>query len=143
MNLKKIVLAIELFGNEQALIEKALAYAKKFKAKITVVHAIEHVISYGASYGIAVGVEVEEALLESATKLMYKLGKKMKLGEKNLVIKFGSAKQVILEEANRLNADLIIVGSHGRHGIRLILGSTANAVLHGAKCDVLAVRVKK
>ena len=38
-------------------------------------------------------------------------------------------------------ADLIVVGSHGRHGLALLLGSTANGVLHGATCDVLAVRV--
>jgi len=34
-----------------------------------------------------------------------------------------------------------VVGSHGRHGLALLLGSTANGVLHGASCDVLAVRV--
>ncbi|MGB1202845.1 MAG: universal stress protein [Alloalcanivorax venustensis] len=38
-------------------------------------------------------------------------------------------------------ADLIVLGSHGKHGIRLLLGSTANAVLHRATCDVLAVRI--
>ena len=43
-----------------------------------------------------------------------------------------------LEEAG---ADIIVVGSHGRHGLALLLGSTANGVLHGASCDVLAVRV--
>ena len=52
-----------------------------------------------------------------------------------------SLKKVILAEAQAINADLIIVGSHGRHGVSLILGSTANAILHGAQCDVLAVRV--
>ena len=35
-----------------------------------------------------------------------------------------------------------MVGSHGRHGLALLLGSTANDVLHGAPCDVLAVRLK-
>ena len=39
--------------------------------------------------------------------------------------------------------DLIVVGSHGRHGLALLLGSTANDVLHGAPCDVLAVRLQK
>jgi len=43
--------------------------------------------------------------------------------------------------ANEIGADLIVVGSHGRHGLALLLGSTANGVLHGAPCDVLAVRV--
>ena len=143
MTLKNIVLAVELFENEQPLIKKAVDLAARFKAKITLVHAIEHVISYGASYGVAVGVEVEEALLKSANKLMRKLGKKLKIGEKNQIIKFGSAKEVVVDEAKRINADLIVVGSHGRHGMRLLLGSTANAVLHNATCDVLAVRIKK
>jgi len=39
--------------------------------------------------------------------------------------------------------DLIVVGSHGRHGLSLLLGSTSTGVLHGAKCDVLAVRIQK
>ncbi|MCP4009678.1 MAG: universal stress protein, partial [Proteobacteria bacterium] len=34
------------------------------------------------------------------------------------------------------------LGSHGRHGLGLLLGSTANGVLHLAQCDVLAVRVR-
>ena len=38
--------------------------------------------------------------------------------------------------------DLIVVGSHGRHGLALLLGSTADAVLHHAKCDVMAVRLQ-
>ena len=45
--------------------------------------------------------------------------------------------------AEELGTDLIVVGSHGRHGLALLMGSTANGVLHGANCDVLAVRVGK
>jgi universal stress protein A len=40
-----------------------------------------------------------------------------------------------------VHADLIVIGSHGRHGMGLLLGSTANAVLHGSPCNVLAVRL--
>ena len=43
--------------------------------------------------------------------------------------------------AEQLDVDLIVVGSHGRYGLALLMGSTANGVLHGASCDVLAVRV--
>ena len=45
------------------------------------------------------------------------------------------------EWAEEIGADLIVVGSHGRYGLALLMGSTANGVLHGATCDVLAVRV--
>ena len=54
---------------------------------------------------------------------------------------FGRPESEIHRLANEQNADVIVVGSHGRHGIALLLGSTANGVLHGATCDVLAVRV--
>jgi universal stress protein A len=47
----------------------------------------------------------------------------------------------IKEMANKKSIDLIVIGTHGRSGIKLLLGSTANAVLHGVKQDVLAVRV--
>jgi universal stress protein A len=43
--------------------------------------------------------------------------------------------------AKRLYADLIVVGTHGRHGLDLARGNVANAVLHGATCDALSVRL--
>jgi universal stress protein A len=54
----------------------------------------------------------------------------------------GHTESEIHRVAKEISADLIIVGSHGRHGLALLLGSTANGVLHGATCDVLAVRVQ-
>jgi universal stress protein A len=58
-------------------------------------------------------------------------------------IVLGRPEVEIHAKAEELGADLIVVGSHGRHGLALLLGSTANGVLHGAGCDVLAVRVGK
>ena len=43
--------------------------------------------------------------------------------------------------ADEAGVDLIVLGTHGRHGWRLMMGSTANAVLHGTHCNVLAVRI--
>lgn len=53
----------------------------------------------------------------------------------------GKAAREIHRLADELSVDLIVIGSHGRHGLQVLLGSTANAVLHGASCDVLAVRL--
>jgi nucleotide-binding universal stress UspA family protein len=50
----------------------------------------------------------------------------------------GAAVESILEQARRLRADLILMGSRGRHGVlRLVLGSVAHAVLHHAPCPIL------
>lgn len=56
---------------------------------------------------------------------------------------YGQPRQEIHRLAAEQACDLIVVGSHGRHGLALLLGSTANDVLHGAPCDVLAVHLKK
>ena len=55
----------------------------------------------------------------------------------------GRVSSEVLFYAEQNNVDLIVKGSHGRHGLELLLGSIANAILHGAKCDVLAVRFKE
>ena len=62
-------------------------------------------------------------------------------GNRHLLM--GRPETEIHNVAEEIGADLIVVGSHGRHGLALIFGSTANGVLHGATCDVLAVRVRQ
>ncbi len=142
-NYEQIILAVELIPENDALIvQKATDLAKEFNAKLTLLHVIEHLSSYGAAYGVAVGADIEQLLLDNAKQEMEKLAQKVNVPTTNQLIKIGPAYSVIIEEAQKIAADLIIVGSHGRHGIRLLLGSTANGVLHGAKCDVLAVRLK-
>lgn len=139
---KKILLAVELDAScDNSPVKKAKELQEEFDAKIYLIHAIENLSSYGAAYGVVAGADIEEMLLGNAREAMEKLTKKLKIPADQALIKVGSAKSIILEEADKLAADLIVVGSHGRHGIRLLLGSTANAVLHGAKVDVLAVRI--
>jgi universal stress protein A len=138
-----VLLAVELIpASDQRIIQKATEMAKEFNAKVMLLHVIEHISSYGAAYGVAVGADIEQMLLDNAKQEMGKLGQKMNIPESTQIIRVGPAGPVILEEAEKEKVDLIILGSHGRHGIRLLLGSTANTVLHGAKCDVLAVRLQ-
>ncbi len=60
-----------------------------------------------------------------------------------VAVLYGRPATEIQAEAARIDADLIVVGSHGRQGLsRVMLGSTANGVLHGATCDVLTVRIR-
>ena len=45
--------------------------------------------------------------------------------------------------AREIGADLIVLGSHGRWGLELLLGTTTDGVVSAADCDVLAVRVDR
>ena len=141
---KQILLAVALVPeSDSRIVQKAEEFAKQFNANLVVLHVVERLTSYGAAYGVAVGADVEQMLLDSAKKVMSNLQKKLGLSADRCLVKVGPPSVVILEESEHLKADLIVLGSHGKHGIRLLLGSTANAVLHGAKCDVLAVRLQK
>lgn len=142
---KKVLLAVELNPVvDNQLIKVAMDVIDKTKAgNILLVHAIEHLGIYGGTYGITISSDIETQLFQEAQESMEKLAKKLHVKEKNQVIQFGSAKNVIAEIAEEYKPDLIVVGTHGKEGIKVMLGSTANAILHHAKCDVLTVRLKE
>lgn len=82
------------------------------------------------------------SIREQAEKELNELAEKLGVDEKHRFIEYGSTKNEILRVAKEHKIDLIVTGSHGKHGLSLLLGSTANAILHGAECDVLIVRPK-
>ena len=51
----------------------------------------------------------------------------------------GDAADALLEVADRVKADLIVVGNRGMHGMARVLGSVPNKVSHRARCSVLIV----
>ena len=86
--------------------------------------------------------DMEERLIENAQRSLRLLAKKLGAANAECRVLVGTPKTAIVQAASESGADLIVLGSHGVHGLELLLGSTANAVLHGATCDVLAVRVR-
>jgi len=140
-NYKKIIVALELvLEKEQYLIDKVKALVEAGEGEIYAVHAVEHLGSYAASYAVSAGIDIEKLLLDEAKENMKKTAELLGINEEHQIIKLGPASQVILDVAEKIEPDIIIVGSHGKRGLRLLLGSTSNAVIHGAKDDVLAVR---
>ncbi len=88
-------------------------------------------------------VSFEEEALKQASQQSKDIGKIHGVDGENVHVKVGNPAHEIRNAATELEADLIVVGTHGRHGLGLLLGSTTNAVLHGVGCDVLAVRVSE
>lgn len=142
MAYKHILLALELDPNaDEGIITRARTIQAQFNSKLSLIHAVEHYVNFGAAYSVAGGVDIESELMNAATESMSVVGSQLHVPREDQIIATGSAKHLIVDEAKERDVDLIVVGSHGRHGVRLLLGSTANAVIHGAHCDVLAVRL--
>lgn len=65
------------------------------------------------------------------------------IDDEALLVAHGNTAAEIHRLADEGDVDLIVVGTHGKHGVELVAGSSANAVLHGANCDSLAVKIMK
>jgi len=137
-----ILLAVDLSGELDEPVTRAVARVGS-GATLSVVHVLEPAYFY---YGMepAIGTlppTFETDMLERAKRQLAAVAARYNIPAERQYLERGHAPTQILRLAKDKGVDLIIIGSHGRHGWRLLLGSTANAVLHHAECDVLAVRM--
>jgi nucleotide-binding universal stress UspA family protein len=157
--MKKILAAVDFSKNTGAVIEQASKLAKGLGATVWVVHvtpdklppmAYEGAQFYGlgAEFINAPAGDVEMARTLCATEYkrehqaLLNLSGKLKqdgVNAQGLLLK-GKAAELILEQAENLDADMIVMGSHG-HGMlrKLLVGSVTEAVLRNALCNVLIV----
>ncbi|KTC99679.1 Universal stress protein A [Legionella geestiana] len=136
---KKVLFATDFDEVGISAAHKAKKIADENQAQLYLVHVVEPIPAY-AYPGFAGFAEVEVSIREQAEKELDTLARELGVDSAHLFIEFGSTKNEVLRIAKEQNVDLIVTGSHGKHGLALLLGSTANAILHGAECDVLIVR---
>lgn len=139
-----ILIAVDFSSHTDEVCNKAQALANRNQAKLSICHIVEDFPLTDFAYEpmISVDIDMREALLESAKKQLNKLAAARSIPSNQQWVECGSPGHDLVRIADENQVDLIVVGSHGRHGIKMLLGSTANAVLHHAHCDVLAVRLK-
>lgn len=140
---RHLLLAVDFSEETPSLIQRAADMAQRYDAQLSLVHVVEPVV-IDPSYDVfpAVPLDIEQELVDKASAELRKLAAEFVVEPEHCHVMIGSTKSEILRLAADQEVDLLVVGSHGRHGVALLLGSTANALLHGAECDVLAVRIK-
>ncbi len=141
---RHILLAVDFSNQADFVAEKARALATQHQAKLSIVHVLDNIPMPDAYYGTVISLteNSDDPLLEAEKSKLMVIGEQLNVELSNRWMLWGIPKQQIIHVAEQQQVDLIVVGSHGRHGIALLLGSTANSILHTAKCDVLAVRLK-
>jgi universal stress protein A len=138
-----ILVAIDLSDESTPVAERARALADANGATLHFIHVIEPLsFAYGGDIPMDFS-GIQEEIHQQATQQMRRFAEKHGVDVEHQTIILGKPEVEIHGRAQELGTDLIVIGSHGRHGIALLMGSTANGVLHGASCDVLAVRVGK
>ncbi len=138
---KHILFATDFSPESQHAENKAIEAAKLNNAKLSIIHVIDYYPSTQLEGGLALLPDLEREMSENSKNEMDACVARIPIALASTKILRGPPKRAIVEHSEKIQADLIVLGSHGRHGLGLLLGSTANGVLHLAKCDVLAVRV--
>jgi len=135
---RNIIVATDLDADNQKIMETAQTIAKRYSANLHVINAIPHMTTTAMSYY----PNMEHELKVEAEKQLKVLAQKLSANAQHFKAEIGLPKNVIIDAAKEANAELIVIGSHGRKAIgSAIIGSTANAVLHAAKQDVLVVKI--
>jgi len=143
-NYHHILIAADFSEHKDQVIARAKELAQRNQAKLSICHILEDfpIADYAYEPMISIDMDMRDTMLDSAKKHIATISSTLDIPTENQWVEFGIPSSDIVRIAEENNVDLIIIGSHGRHGFKLLLGSTANAVLHHATCDVLAVRLQ-
>lgn len=140
---KHIIVGVDLSEDCPPVIHRAAAIAHACNAKLTLAYVLEPIaFAYGGDMPVDLS-GVQEQQVQKAESDLALLAKSTTHPILQQHVLVGQPAAELHYLAEQESADLIVVGSHGRKGFALLLGSTPNSVLHGATCDVLAVLVKK
>lgn len=137
-----LVVGLDFSEPSRLALEAAVALAKELKGKLVLVHALtplppgSNPKALDAITKLRLETEQEEAR-EGSAKWAKAVGKSVPVEH---VIAIGRAVDLLLETARKHKAHYIVVGSHGRSGLkRAVLGSVAEAVVRNSRVPVLVV----
>jgi len=143
VDVQHILVPVDFSDNTAAVLEWAAHLAEEHGSRVTLLHAYHLPVEFQQLEGAylppdfwqSVRSEAEATLREHAETLRRKgIGVEIAVCE-------GYAATVIIEEAATRRADLIVIGTHGRSGLKhLLLGSIAERVVQKAPCPVLTVK---
>jgi len=139
-----VLLAVDYSEQGLYVAEKARSLAYRYQARLSIIHVLDNIPMPDTNYGTVIPLNQDSSydLLEAEKAKLMQLGDQLNVDLANRWMLWGVPKQEIIHIAEQEQVDLIVVGSHGRHGLALLLGSTANSVLHYALCDVMAIRLQ-
>jgi nucleotide-binding universal stress UspA family protein len=145
---KNILVPTDFSAVADKALRIAVEIAKKYNAKIYLLHVISEVLyECGVDYCLSNAdlLEIEQVSMKTSTDKLQEEVKRIKASSEGLDIIFdikrGHPYESILNEQDDKKIDLIVIASHGRTGLmKHLIGSVAERVLRGAKCNVLLVK---
>ena len=141
---QRILACVDFSKSAAKVMQKAKQIAAENQAELVLMHVVEYLPPLemsGDPMSLPNWVMDENEILENAKHSMQRMAEEQGCSDVEQVVVNGMPKMEIHRVLEERNIDLLVIGSHGRHGLGRLLGSTANALLNNASCDVLAVRL--
>ena len=146
----KILLAVDGSESSDSAVESVLQRWDPSQCAVLVLHAVDALKLMPTPTAVVVApfmiqdyFGLRKQWIEEGEKLVARTATQLKDAGFRVIprVEEGDAKKVILDSAEQWKADLILLGSHGRHGVdRLLLGSVSEAVARSSPCSVEIVR---
>ena len=137
-----ILIAVDLTQDSEAVARRGQDLADRYGAKLSVLHVVEFIpVDPAGEALLPPPVDVNDELIQGARQRLSALCDSLGLRTVAQRVEIGNIKAEILQVVAEQQADLLVLGSHGRHGLALFMGSTEKSLVHKAPCDVLAVRL--
>jgi nucleotide-binding universal stress UspA family protein len=142
--LKKILVPIDFSDSSEKALRYSARFAEQFGSSVTLLHVIQPAV-YPADFGYPPTVvdTLDEATRRQIQERLEEMGRELKQ-KTDVLVRLGQPYHEITSAAKELNADLIIIATHGRTGLKhVLMGSTAERVVRYAPCPVLTVRERE
>lgn len=140
MAYKKILIAVDSSEYSMKAAKKGLELAHQLEAKAALLFVIEKSKALG---NVDAGITHEQALIVLKKEAEQTLDELAEMYNGNDLLKFmpeGNSEEDILETAKNWKADLLVLGTHGRTGLKhLLMGSTAERVMRHSDIPVMMV----
>jgi len=143
MGFRRILIAVDSEPIAARAADTGIELAKALGAEVALIHVVDTSVALGGDTGIPPNVLIAEAEREGK-KLVAGFRERLSLPASTLqFVQSGSPPGEIVKAATEWAADLIVIGSHGRAGLRrALVGSVAEGVMRHAPCPVLVTRAK-
>jgi universal stress protein A len=139
---RRILAAIDLTQDSRAVAERACEIARAGNGSLQILHVLEFMPIEPMGDSMMPVIQIDDQMMTRTRAQMDNLTRELGLPPDAGSVETGSAKTEILRYAREQGSDLIVLGCRERHGLSILLHRTEDTVLHGAPCDVLAVRVR-
>lgn len=139
-NYRNILAAVDFSDHTSFVLSRAVTVAQNNSARLMVLHVVEYAWPTDIDIMPPSFDETQNEVINVAMERLNTILQSYSGYPLEPLVVAGSPINEVLRAAEREHADLIILGSHGHHGLRGLLGSTTDRIAHQADCDILIVR---